>query len=82
MPCLKLIKLYFLDGERQIDEKNFKNDSFDGMVEWHKTVNKVFPFCSVYAHRLPIVVQEGKLGWKVLICKFISLPGEDGEDGR
>ena len=81
MPCLKLIKLYFLGGERQIDEKNFKNDSFDGMVEWHKTVNKVFPFCSVYPRRLPIV-QEGKLGWKVLISKFISSPGEDGEDGR
>ena len=81
MPCLNLIKLYFLDGERQIDEKNFKNDSYDGMVEWHKTVNKVFPFCSVYARRLPIV-QEGKLGWKVLICKFISLSGEGGEDRR
>ena len=51
------------------------------MMEWlkdikenflHPTHNQTFPSCSVYAQCLP-TVQERKLGWKVLICEFISL---------
>ena len=40
----ELHKVIFLGGERQIDEKNFKNDSYDGMVNGIKRLTRFFHF--------------------------------------